>query len=205
MRRSHLGFPHALLIAAALALASGCNTFDPDLGAVPFRCGATEPRCPLGYACVSYSAEEQLCERIDSGGGQPDGGSVSCDNDGGLEPNDSPSQATNTFIPSMRDIYRAVGLAICPDTDQDYFLFQVVEGGKNLRADLTFPSAQGQLILEVLNGESSVISTGQTVTDMPDLVRAEVPNMPQGTYYVRVRSPEGVQNSYTIDIAVSGG
>jgi hypothetical protein len=199
-----------LVIALALAaLAGACNSYDPDLGSVPFRCGTDEPRCPLGYTCVTYSGDEELCEKTGAeeadAGSQPDGGGgFSCADDGELEPNNNLEEPTDTLIPMVHDEYKLVSLSICPDTDVDVFLFKVDIAGKNLRADLTYMSARGQLILEVLNEGGDVIKTGAAVPGMPDLVRAEIPNMPIGTYYVQVRAPAGIQNNYTIELALSG-
>jgi hypothetical protein len=198
-----------LLFAALAALAGACNSYDPDLGAVPFRCGSDEPRCPLGYTCVMYSADEELCEKtggVDAdAGAQPDAaGAFSCADDGELEPNNSIEEPTNTFIPSMHDSYKLVSLSICPDTDADVFQFEVDISGKNLRADVSYQSARGQLILEVLGESGQVIRTGEAVSGMADLLRAEVPNMPKGTYFVQVRAPAGIENNYTIEIALSG-
>jgi hypothetical protein len=199
----------AMLIALA-ALAAGCNTYNPDLGSVPFRCGSDEPRCPLGYTCVTYSEEEALCEKTSSGdapdaGDRADAGGFTCADDGELEPNNSMEEPTDTMIPTQHDSYKLVSLSICPDTDVDVFLFNVDVSGKNLRADLTYMSARGQLVLEVLNDGGDVIKTGAAVAGMPDIVRAEVPNMPQGSYYVQVRAPAGIENNYTIEIVLSGG
>jgi hypothetical protein len=199
-----------LLAALTLALAGGCNTYDPDLGSVPFRCGSDEPRCPLGYTCVTYSGDEELCEKTGAeeadAGSQPDGGGAfSCADDGELEPNNSIEEPTDTLIPTTHEIYKLVSLSVCPDTDVDVFLFRVDVAGKNLRADLTYMSARGQLILEVMNEAADVIRTGAAVPGMPDVVRAEVPNMPQGTYYVQVRAPAGIENNYTIEIALTSG
>lgn len=201
--------PALLLLTALAALAGACNSYDPDLGAVPFRCGTDEPRCPLGYTCVMYSADEELCEKSGAAeadaGTEPDaGGAFSCADDGELEPNNAMGEATNTFIPSLHENYKLVSLSICPDTDTDVFLFEVDIAGKNLRADVTYQSSRGQLILEVLEDGGEVIRAGEAVAGMPDLVRAEVPNMPQGTYYVQVRAPAGIENNYTIEIALSG-
>jgi hypothetical protein len=184
-----------LLITASLAAA--CNSYDPDLGSVPFRCGSDEPRCPLGYTCVSSSAGDGGDGNIDS--------SFDCANDDEIEPNDDMASATNTLIPSVNETYRLVNLSICPDTDVDVFLFGVVVAPKNLQADVEYMSANGQLVLEVLNAAGAVIGTGEAVDGMPDLLRAEVPNLPSNPdYYVRVSAPAGVQNNYTIDIAVTG-
>jgi hypothetical protein len=138
-------------------------------------------------------------------GNQPDGGGFTCADDGELEPNNSTEEPTDTMIPATHDNYKLVSLSICPDTDVDVFLFNVDISGKNLRADLTYMSARGQLVLEVLNDAGDVIKTGAAVAGMPDLVRAEVPNMPQGAYYVQVRAPAGIENNYTIEIVLSGG
>jgi len=195
-------------LLAALAAAAGCNTYDPDLGQSPFRCGTSEPRCPRDYTCVTYSDTEEICENlslvtVDGGGG--DGGAFDCADDSEIEPNDTVELATNTFIPSMHDEYRLVGLSICPDTDNDYFMFQIDVAGKNLRADLNYQSSRGQLFMSVLNSMGTVVREAEAVPGMPDVLRADVANMPQGMYYVQVRAAVGFQNNYTIDIVTSGG
>ena len=196
-----------LLAAAALA---GCNSYNPDLGAVPFRCGTDEPRCPLGYTCVSYSDDEELCEKTGSeqdgadAAPTPDaGGDFTCADDGELEPNNNLEEPTDTLIPMVHDTYKLVSLSICPDTDVDVFLFKVDVSGKNLRADLSYQAARGQLILEVLEDGGEVIRTAEPVSGMADLIRAEVPNMPQGDYFVQVRAPADIENNYTIEISLS--
>ena len=201
----------ALPVLAAAAALAACNSYNPDLGAVPFRCGTDEPRCPLGYTCVSYSADEELCEKTGGGeegdadaGSQPDGGGdFTCADDGELEPNNNTGEATNTLIPSQHDTYKLVSLSICPDTDTDVFRFEVDVSGKNLRADLSYQAARGQLTLEVLEDGGTVIRSAEPVSGMSDLIRAEVPNMPQGTYFVQVRAPASIENNYTIEIALS--
>jgi hypothetical protein len=198
----------ALVIATLLAAAAaGCNTYDPDLGQAPFRCGSTEPRCPRDYTCVTYSEAEEICEilGLPDGGVGGDGGSLDCADDSEIEPNDTTELATNTFIPAMQDEYRLVGLSICPDTDQDFFMFQIDIAGKNLRADVNYQSSRGQLFMSVLNSMGTVVREAEAVPGMPDILRADVANMPQGMYYVQVRAAVGFQNNYTIDIVTSGG
>ena len=161
----------ALPFLAAAAHAA-CNSYNPDLGAVPFRCGTDEPRCPLGYTCVSYSGDEELCEKTgnegDDGadaGSQPDGGGgFTCADDGELEPNNNMGEATNTLIPSQHDTYKLVSLSICPDTDLDIFRFEVDVSGKNLRADLSYQATRGQLILEVLE-DGGTVPPSRTFSD----------------------------------------
>lgn len=201
----------ALLVSgllAALAAATGCNTYDPDLGQSPFRCGSSEPRCPRDYTCVSHSDTEQICELLglpDGGEGSGDGGDLACADDSELEPNDTTEVATNTQIPTLQDEYSLVGLSICPDTDQDFFMFQIDVAGKNLRADLNYQSSRGQLFMSVLNSTGTVVREAEAVPGMPDVLRADVANMPQGMYYVQVRAAVGFENNYSIEIVTSGG
>jgi hypothetical protein len=84
-------------------------------------------------------------------------------------------------------------------------MFQIDVAGKNLRADLTYQSSRGQLFMSVLNSMSTVVRDAEAVPGMPDVLRADVANMPAGTYYVQVRAAVGFQNNYTIDIVTSGG
>ena len=50
------GVPSARVALLALAvLAAGCNPYDPNLGAKPFLCGLTDPRCPEGYTPVDLN------------------------------------------------------------------------------------------------------------------------------------------------------
>ena len=53
----------APLIAAAAAVS--CTPYDPELGAEPFLCGSTEPRCPDGYVCVERIGADKVCLRED--------------------------------------------------------------------------------------------------------------------------------------------
>jgi len=200
-----------LLFAALAAASSGCNSYDPDLGDRPFRCGSDSPRCPDGYECMEYSPSEQVCERT-AGGATPDGGANGagdarpfvCNNDSELEPNNALNMATLTPIPNQSDDYRLVGLAICPDTDVDVFRFSIDVTGKNARADLTYQSSTGELLLDILNSTGISIRQGTPAGGNADLLRAEVPNMPSGIYYVQVRAPAGIQNNYSIEIVTTG-
>ena len=117
-----LGFALGLSIAAS-ALLGACNTYDPELGETPFRCGLDNPRCPDGYECVTFSASEEICTRIgDDPGVRPDGGNGDgggggafvCNNDSEIEPNESLSDPTLTGIPQAQSEVRYTTLAICP-------------------------------------------------------------------------------------------
>lgn len=198
--------------AAALVAAAGCDSYNPDLGNAPFRCGTSEPRCPSGYECVQASESEQVCVKKGSNREQPDAGSdeepdarpFTCNDDSEIEPNESLANPFPTPIPEFQDEVSYVGLAICPDDDIDVFRFGIDQSGKNLRVDLSYQSNQGELLLDVLNSNGSSIRMGTPASGDPDLLRAEIPNMPQGTYYVQVRAPAGIQNNYGIDIVTTG-
>ena len=191
------------VVIAAVALAA---CYDPDLGDRPFRCGEGEKRCPDGYTCVVYGPGMELCES-DSGQGSPDGGGggdFDCLDDSDLEPNNDDSSAVATPIPNMSSVYALVGLAICPATDLDMFAFGVDTTGKNFRVDIATDASGGELRLDILNDTGTSIRTGTAVDGDEQLIRAEIPNMPPGTYFVQVSSAAGAENNYSIDMELAG-
>lgn len=202
----------AIVLTATLfgATAPGCNPYDPSLPDVPFRCGTEEPRCPDSYTCVEHSASQQLCEREnadnapDAGVGPDGSSSFVCNDDSEIERNDSISDPTITPIPTLDDKYELAGLAICPDTDIDVFRFSIDQTGKNVRVEITFNAGNGELLLDVLNSTGVSIRSGSPVTGDAGLVRAEVANLPAGTYYAQVRAPAGTENNYGIFIQTTG-
>ncbi len=194
---------------ATLGLAA-CNTFDPTLGAAPFRCGTESPRCPSNYECVTYSPADEVCERIggdpvnraDGGTGGPDGGGdFSCANDSEIEPNESLSDPTLTSIPQVQNSVRLVGLSICPSTDQDFFRFDIETNATDAVVEISYSPNGGLLSLDLLNNTGASISSGTPVSGATNLIRAAVPNLPTGTYFAHVRaSAEGIRNNYSIEI-----
>jgi len=194
-------------------VAVACSPYDPKLGDVPFRCGNADPRCPEGYTCVEHDQSTQLCEKNGSGGTVDagadadrtnDSGMFSCANDTELEPNNSTTESTITPIPDFGDTYELVNLAICPDTDQDFFRFRIDTMGKNVKVDLTYNSSFGSLNMSVLNSNGDSIRDATPVPGDPNTLRAEVPNLPTGTFYVKVSAPAGIQNNYALSIVTSG-
>ena len=202
------------VLAAALVL--GCNPYDPNLGDRPFRCGTDSPRCPEGFSCV---ADEQnpvfeVCVRegasptVDAGEpGAPDAmmGPFTCNDDSEIEPNDSTAAATTTPIPDQADTYRLVALAICPAGDVDVFRFRVDESGRNIRVEVEYTQAQGQLVLDILNSTGVSIKTG--TQESPTLLSAEVANAPSGVYYAQVQADPAIpttENNYNVEIITSG-
>ncbi len=206
-----LQFALSLSVAGA-AFLGGCNTYEPELGSAPFRCGLSNPRCPEGYQCVTYSAADEICERI---GGQPgdrpgeadaggDVGPVTCNDDSLIEPNESISDPTLTSIPEVQPSARLVSLAICPSTDQDFFKFEVTTNGTNVTAEIEYQAASGLLALDVLNNSGVSISSAQPVAGNGNILRAAIPNLPIGIYFAQVRAAEsGVENNYVIEIITS--
>jgi hypothetical protein len=210
-RNSALSLGFALSFAmAGGALFGACNTYNPDLGSAPFRCGLDNPRCPDGYECVTYSAAEEICElkgddtvRADGGPDDADGGggSFTCNNDSEIEPNESLSDPTLTAIPEAQASVRYVSLAICPSTDQDFFRFEIATNATNVTAEVEYQAGRGALALDILNNTGVSISSAQPVGGNPNILRAAIPNLPVGIYFAQVRSAEdGVQNNYSIEI-----
>ncbi len=212
-RPLRLAMPLVALPLAFTFASAGCNSYDPNLGDEPFQCAPGTDECPDGYECkMNASTGEKTCQKGQGGTARPDGGdapdapprSFSCNDDSDIEPNDELGRAYQTPIPDFQSSYRLVALAICPDTDVDLFRFDVDVTGTNMRADITFQTVQGELTLDVLNSTETSIGTGRVTSSNPDLpttlLRAEIPNLPPGTYYVRVRAPAGIRNNYSIDI-----
>ncbi len=194
------------LVVVSLVFAA-CNTYDPNLGDSPFRCGIDSPRCPDGYECVVYSASEEICERKgDDPGVRPDGGGGGnsdardfvCNNDNELEPNEAITAARNIIIPSGPDGLRYVSLAICPSTDQDFFLYDNLTTGTNLVVEIEYQSAQGLLGLDILNSTGVSISSGMPAGGNPNILRATVANLSINKFYIQVRAMEGSENNYSI-------
>lgn len=189
---------------AAMAFA-GCNTFDPDLGPSPFRCGTGSPTCPDNYECVIHSAGVEICELIgDDVIDRPDAGDIgtfTCSDDSLLEPNNSITDPTLTSIPSLKVYTRLVQLAICPAGDQDFFRFDVEVGGTNALAEIEFDPVHGDLVVEMLNSSGVSISVGRPIGANEGIIRVAVANLAVGTYYALVRGDDALlRNNYKITI-----
>lgn len=165
--------------------------------------------CDDGLACLS-----DLCVRLSDAAlpdatvgdaAPPDADPLGDCTPDELEANDSLDDAVNTQIPQTMDEFFVADLSICFADDEDFFEFQVDIAGKNLRADLTHEPSDSTLLLSVLNSMGTVIREGESVPGMPAIIRADVANMPQGTYYVQVRGAGDAENGYDLTIAVSGG
>jgi hypothetical protein len=105
-----------------------CSPYNPDLGQAPFKCGASEPKCPDDYECVpDPSSAQGVCKAesaspgADGGVIGSDGGNVTCNDDAEIEPNNSTTDPTIIPIPDFGDTYQLINLAICPQADIDVF------------------------------------------------------------------------------------
>jgi hypothetical protein len=200
----------ALFTGLALVLAS-CNPYNPDLGFEPFQCGDSEPRCPLGYTCKVYD-EGEICQKSDGdlpdgGAGDGDGGSSNfqCNDDTSVEPNDEMLNSFDSGIPDVRTTFALVGLAICPPSDVDLYKFEVTQTGMNVRAEIDVQADGGSLVLDILNMSGTTIASGSAISGTPNTLRAEVPNLASGTYYVKIGSGGAGENNYErIEINTSG-
>ncbi len=198
-----------LLLLAPLAAVFACNPYDPNLGDTPFRCGTSDPVCPDGYACVENSPADRVCvresspEAPDGGSGGTDASLIDCTGDNNQEPNESVADPTVTPIPDFQDSLQLVGMQICPEGDVNVYYFRIDTQGKNVKVNVMYSSGGGTLLVNVLNQDGTSIKTG-TSAGNPDLIAAEVPNLPIGKYYAQVRGDQGVRNSYDITISVTG-
>ncbi len=175
---------------------AACNPYDDDLGPAPFLCGATEPRCPQGYECLADNGKD-VCFESGSGGGD------NCDDDGGLEPNDTLDVATASGLDTART-FQADNHTICPGIDKDNFGLALAVPNEAIDLTVEYQPADANLRAAILNATGipiTVASSGSSST----MLTAHFANLPSGTYYVQVSGPGGSlpTNSYKLTIAVS--
>jgi hypothetical protein len=189
----------APLIAAA---AIGCSPFDPNLGAHPFLCANTAPRCPEGYVCVDGPGSGEVCALPHAG---PDGGGgdsgLQCDVDSDREPNDAIETATLISQTGATDPIDAV---LCPDTDIDIYHLTVDTTGKAIRVDVSYDSSRGPLAIDLLNSTGLVIRSATRVGNDPDHLRVDFDNLASGDYYARVQAMDaGFRSNYQVTFIVT--
>lgn len=168
----------ALFLIAVLA---ACDAYDRDLGPAPFLCGASEPRCPMGYECMMDGISgDEIC--VGEGGSVTD--EFDCADDSAYEPNDTLAAATETTLPA----FTLDGLAVCPANDKDAFKI-VLAAQANVEVLITFDPNSTALKAELLNQGGVPIATGSGVAGMPGTVRAAQQNLPVGMYFGVVSGP----------------
>jgi hypothetical protein len=197
----------AIAVAGAgLLLALGCSPYDPNLGTAPFKCGTSQPLCPRGYICdgdpgFGVCLREGDPDLPDSGPSLPDAPPFSCADDSATEPNDTLQTAFPTPVMEDLPMVSYASLAICPDSDIDHYRININQPNVTLRAEITHASQQGRLALEILNNSGTVIREGTPLGANADVLRADVPQIALGVYYVRVQaSGPGIRNNYSLAI-----
>ncbi len=124
-----------------------------------------------------------------------------CNDDSDFEPNDSSGIATPTGVGNQLPDVSLLELAICPSTDVDFFQFAVpVSQVVDVTASIDFAASDGDLELDLLFVDGTPIVSGIIVGPDPGFKEANVSGLETGTYFVRVRSTDGSENNYTINI-----
>lgn len=190
-----------LITAAALA---ACNPYDPDLGARPFKCGTSEPRCPDGYTC-NGTGTTAVCEQAGAADAHPasaDASHVQCGTDSMIEPNDDLGHALQTPVRNSTADYQLVKLAICPAGDIDMYGFNTTAVGQNVRITLTYDPSQGPLAmqLQTRNGTPAGFDgqpSGNTIVIVTNRLSVD-------QWYLKVSAATaGAVNNYDLDINVT--
>jgi len=190
----------ALVLAAAATGAAGCNPYDPDLGTHPFKCGATDPRCPDGYVCNASNVCEAASGNSPDGGGVDGSSHVMCGTDTSLEPNDDISHALQTPVRTTQADYKLALLAICPSTDIDTYGFTTTQVGAQVTITLTYDPSQGQLHTKLLTRQGAAAGYEGQVQGNDLVISTNRLSIDQ--WYVQVTADAGVQNNYDLDISV---
>jgi len=164
-----------------LVLGSGCSSYSPDLGTVPFTCGTSDPKCPDGYDCVAAGTQMQC---VKAGGTAPDGGSNGqCDDDSMLEPNNDTTHAY--MINSLpAGGLKLVGLAICPAGDKDTFELTQATAGQTLVADIEFDTTQASLTVNLVTSNGMTTVPGQA--NGAGKAKATLVGVQSGPQYIQV-------------------
>ncbi|HEV7557089.1 MAG TPA: hypothetical protein VGO00_16595 [Kofleriaceae bacterium] len=183
--------------ALLIALVSACSVYNPNLGATPFLCGDSEPRCPDGYSCSADTTGKMVCS--EGGGGDDQQGT--CNNDNSLEPNESVAQATQTSVETGLMHLILSQLAICPGTDKDTFKIDIATEKDNLDVVLTYDDGNAPLALSILAQNGNSIVNGMSAG--ANQLMAHAPNLSVGSYFAQVSSPGMQQNNYRLEITTT--
>ena len=190
------------LLIAVFTLGA-CSSYDPNLGKSPFLCGTDEPRCPGGYTC-NDTAAPPVC--LSKGGTAPDGpgNNFQCADDANLEGatrNDDIQHAFQTPVATQRTDITFAMVAICPEGDRDTYAVQITVEKQNLEAISSWDSGM-PVSVAILANDGHTLNTGTAMGEKA--LRAYVPNLPMGTYFVQTFAAAGVKNNYSIAIKVTG-
>jgi hypothetical protein len=204
-----LGF---VLFASSIAAFGACTPYDPSLGAAPFLCGASDPKCPDGYTCTGMDSQNRPTCVNGTGGGPTVDGQTSgfqCADDSDIEGpsrNDDVGHAWQTPInQSGKLTFPLAGLAICPAGDKDTYAVNITQEGQNLTALVEYQADGTALTVSILNSGGTPIASGSPAGT--DMVMATVNNLPTGSspYYVQVAGSTATgENNYKVTFTVTG-
>jgi hypothetical protein len=187
------------------ALLGACSPYSPDLGDVPFLCGAEDMACPSGYSCQMV-VDKMACVSNDGVMADASGPGFPCADDSALEGgarNDTIQTAYQTPVDTQRLDLTLAGLAVCPGGDKDNYAV-TISPGANKSIDVTVSWDSGQPVsMSVLNATGNSIGNG--VANGDKMLRLCSKNLPPGTYYASVFASGMTQNNYRLAIKVSAG
>ena len=172
------------LALLCFALLAACSSYSPDLGAVPFACGMSDPKCPDGYDCVPLGSGGQM-ECLKSGGTAPDAGSnaTGCNDDSNLEPNNDPQHAYMINSLPVGGL-KLAGLAICPAGDKDTYELTQATAGQTLEADIDFDPNQAVLTVNLITSTGTTTVPGQA--NGSGKAKATLVGVQSGPQYIQV-------------------
>lgn len=172
-----------IFASLCFVLCAACSSYSPDLGAVPFACGMSDPKCPDGYDCVPLGSGGQM-ECLKAGGTAPDAGSNNgqCADDSNLEPNNDVAHA---YIISSLPVggLKLAGLSICPAGDKDTYTLMASQG-QTLEADIDFDPNQATLTVNLISAAGTTTVPGQP--NGSGKAKAALVGTQSGSQYVQV-------------------
>lgn len=189
-----------LFVSSSLLVA--CSAYDPDLGSIPYRCSATEPRCPDGFSCVNNGTEDQCVTTTGPIIDAPPSG-FQCADDSLLEGsarNDSIQNAYATPVAQQRNDISFAGVAICPAGDKDNYLIVTTVAMSNIEVITSWDSGS-PVSISILNAGGTSINNGTAFEQ--NSLRAYAANVPVGSYYANAYAASDQKNNYRIKITVS--
>ena len=182
--------------AAVLALLAACSPYDSDFGDAPFLCGPTEPRCPAGYTCLPDNGAD-VCFASGSQNGD------NCDDDNGIEPNDTLDMATMTGLDGTRS-FAAEGHTICPGIDKDNYAVNLATTNEGIEVTVEFDPPDANLRALILNQMGVPIVVANS-TETASVLKAKTQNLPANGYYVQVAGTGAAlgTNHYKVTITIT--
>jgi hypothetical protein len=185
-------------VALLLALGGSCDSYSPDLGQDPFRCGTDSPRCPEGYGPVQQDDTSCICQE---GAPADDGIAFTCNTDPNEAPdgNESLEDPTTTTIGLGPRLWTATGVSLCEAGDVDVYVFRG-NTGQTVAAAVTFDPEIGMLEVAILNTDGQELASGVLEEDTMEAT-LQIPAM--GDYFVEVTGRDESVNNYALRLTLT--